>query len=426
MKNKIGIISVVVILAILILAFAGYQIYRNPAMFRSLSDESLGDAAVESLRAEIAKREGKRVLVAYFSYSGTTRGVAEALSEATGGDLFEIAPAEAYSNVYLQSNSEIRSNARPALDSTVDHIEDYDIVFVGYPVWWHATPSPVNTFLESYDFTGKLVIPFCTSGGSDIDETMPTFLNSCQGIAVYGERRISSQGQIDGWLEELDLNLTNPGTSGSGTEPADTADATNGPAADATADPAAGAADTQAATDTADLATETAADDTADPAAGGNTLVAYFSWSGNTEEMASYIAEQVGGDLLEIQPETPYPTDYNECGDVALAERDSNARPAITGLPDSIDQYDTILVGYPIWWHTAPMIIGTFLESYDLTGKEVYPFTQSASMDAEQFDNSIAFVRENAVGATVHDGLFAEPSDTETIDAYLTGNGLAQ
>ena len=392
MKNKIGIISVVVILAILILAFAGYQIYRNPAMFRSLSDESLGDAEVESLRAEIAKREEKQVLVAYFSYSGTTRGVAEALSEATGGDLFEIAPAEAYTNVYLQSNSEIRSNARPALDSTVDHMEDYDIVFVGYPVWWHATPSPVNTFLESYDFTGKLVIPFCTSGGSDIEETMPTFLNSCQGIAVYGERRISSQGQIDGWLDELDLNLTNPGTSGSG------ADSTNGPAADTTAD----------------------------PAAGGNTLVAYFSWSGNTEEMASYIAEQVGGDLLEIQPETPYPTDYNECGDVALAERDSNARPAITGLPDSIDQYDTILVGYPIWWHTAPMIIGTFLESYDLTGKEVYPFTQSASMDAEQFDNSIAFVRENAVGATVHDGLFAEPSDTETIDAYLTGNGLAQ
>ncbi|HIQ95376.1 MAG TPA: flavodoxin [Candidatus Limivivens merdigallinarum] len=166
MKNKIGIISVVVILAILILAFAGYQIYRNPAMFRSLSDESLGDAEVESLRAEIAKREEKQVLVAYFSYSGTTRGVAEALSEATGGDLFEIAPAEAYTNVYLQSNSEIRSNARPALDSTVDHMEDYDIVFVGYPVWWHATPSPVNTFLESYDFTGKLVIPFCTSGAA--------------------------------------------------------------------------------------------------------------------------------------------------------------------------------------------------------------------------------------------------------------------
>lgn len=165
--------------------------------------------------------------------------------------------------------------------------------------------------------------------------------------------------------------------------------------------------------------------ETTDPA-GGKTLVAYFSWSGNTQEMASYIAEQTGGDLLELQPETPYPTDYNECGDVALAERDSDARPAIANLPESIEEYDTVLVGYPIWWHTAPMIIGTFLESYDLTGVDVYPFTQSASMDTEQFDNSIAFVRENANGATVHDGLFARPSDTGTIDSYLSSNGLAQ
>ncbi len=161
-------------------------------------------------------------------------------------------------------------------------------------------------------------------------------------------------------------------------------------------------------------------------AADGNVLVAYFSWSGNTEEMASYLAEQTGGELLEIQPETPYPTDYNECGDVALEERDSNARPAIADLPESIEEYDTILIGYPIWWHTAPMIIGTFLESYDLTGVEVYPFTQSASMDTEQFDNSIAFVRENVQEANVHDGLFARPSDTETIDAYLSENGLVQ
>ena len=74
-------------------------------------------------------------------------------------------------------------------------------------------------------------------------------------------------------------------------------------------------------------------------------LVAYFSWSGNTEEMASYIAERTGGDLLEIQPETPYPEDYNECGDVALAERDNNERPAIANLPESIDEYGTILIG---------------------------------------------------------------------------------
>lgn len=157
-----------------------------------------------------------------------------------------------------------------------------------------------------------------------------------------------------------------------------------------------------------------------------NILVAYFSWSGNTQEMASYIAEQTGGVLLEIQPETPYPEDYNECGDVALEERDNNERPAIANLPESIDQYDAILIGYPIWWHTAPMIIGTFLENYDLTGVDVYPFTQSASMDTEQFDNSIAFVRESAGNGTVHNGLFARPSDTEAIDAYLVENGLQQ
>lgn len=163
-----------------------------------------------------------------------------------------------------------------------------------------------------------------------------------------------------------------------------------------------------------------------DTAVNEKVLVAYFSWSGSTEEMASYIAKQTGGDLLEIQPETPYPTDYNECGDVAKTERDNDERPAIANLPKSIDEYDTILIGYPIWWHTAPMIIGTFLDSYDLTNVEVYPFTQSASMDTEQFNNSITFVRENANGAIVHDGLFARPSDTDRIDTYLLENNLME
>ena len=160
--------------------------------------------------------------------------------------------------------------------------------------------------------------------------------------------------------------------------------------------------------------------------AAGKTLVVYFSWSGNTEEMAAYMAEQTGGDLLEIEPKVPYPTDYSACGDVAKIERDENARPEIANLPQSVDEYDAILVGYPIWWHTAPMIIGTFLESYDWSGKAVYPFTQSASMNMEQFDQSMAFVREAAQGAAVHDGLFASPSDTKAIDAYLSENGLVQ
>lgn len=160
----------------------------------------------------------------------------------------------------------------------------------------------------------------------------------------------------------------------------------------------------------------------------GKTLIVYFSWStsGNTEKMATYIQEQTSGDLLELEPLNPYPTDYEECGEVAQVERDENARPEIANLPESISEYDTVFVGYPIWWHTAPMIIGTFLESYDLTGVEIYPFAQSASMDTEQFDNSMEFVREYASGANVHDGLFVSASDTEGIQAYLEANGFAQ
>lgn len=158
----------------------------------------------------------------------------------------------------------------------------------------------------------------------------------------------------------------------------------------------------------------------------GKTLVVYFSWStsGNTEKMATYIQSQTGADILELQPANPYPADYNETGDVAKVERDENARPEIANLPDSISEYDTIFVGYPIWWHTAPMIIGTFLENYDLTGVDIYPFSQSASMDTEQFDNSMEFIRENASGANVHDGLFVQADNTDGIMSYLQANGF--
>ena len=401
MKRKKGFIAIIAVIVILALAFVGYNIYRYPAMFRSLTDNSLNDSQVEGIREEILSQSDIKVLVAYFSYSGTTKNIANAISEKTGGDLFEITPQDGYSNVYMESNREIRGNERPALTDTVENMEEYDIVFVGYPVWWHATPAPINTFLESYDLTGKLIIPFCTSGGSDIDETMPTFLNSCDGLAVYGERRISETSQLDGWLSEL-------GLTGNVAQPSD----------ETQAEPSKPEA----------TVSEEGKEATGVSGENGKTLIVYFSWStsGNTEKMATYIQEQIGGDLLELEPLIPYPTDYEECGDVALVERDENARPEIANLPDSISEYDTVFVGYPIWWHTAPMIIGTFLENYDLSGVEVYPFTQSASMDTEQFENSMGFVRESAVGANVHDGLFTEASDTEGILAYLTENGFVE
>ncbi|MCM1060185.1 MAG: hypothetical protein NC452_07810 [Eubacterium sp.] len=196
--------------------------------------------------------------------------------------------------------------------------------------------------------------------------------------------------------------------------------------------------DTAAATSTAATAAATAVTTTAataaettsattvtePPAQGGKVLVAYFSWSGNTTEMAQTIANKTGGELFEIVPKNPYPEEYTPCTEVALEESDSNARPEIKNLPETISEYDMVFIGYPIWWHTAPMIIGTFLESYDLSGVEVYPFTQSASMDEEQFENSMEFVRGCAGNGNVHDGLFARASDTAAIEEYLKNNGL--
>lgn len=190
-----------------------------------------------------------------------------------------------------------------------------------------------------------------------------------------------------------------------------------------TADTQPAAPDTQStAADTEEQTTDTDTNSTQD----GKTLIAYFSWSGNTFTMANTIAEKTGGELFEIVPVNPYPEEYTPCTEVALEERDSNARPEIKDLPDSIEEYDTILIGYPIWWHTAPMIIGTFLESYDLTGIEVYPFTQSASMDEEQFENSMEFVHSCAGSGNVHDGLFARADDETAIEEYLKNNGLAE
>lgn len=108
-------------------------------------------------------------------------------------------------------------------------------------------------------------------------------------------------------------------------------------------------------------------------------LVAYFSWGGTTLRMAQQIAEQTGGTLFEIEPVIPYPTEYTPCTEVALEERDTDARPAIKNTVEDMESYDIVFIGCSVWWHTAPMIINTFTESYDLKGKIVVPFCTYAS-----------------------------------------------
>jgi flavodoxin len=106
----------------------------------------------------------------------------------------------------------------------------------------------------------------------------------------------------------------------------------------------------------------------------GKTLIAYFSWGGNTREIATQIQKQTGGDLFEIKTVKPYPTDYNECVDVAKKEQQADARPAIAGEVKNMADYDVVFVGYPNWWGTMPQVLFTFLEKYRLSGKTVVPF----------------------------------------------------
>ena len=117
-----------------------------------------------------AQQPSGKVLVAYFSHSGNTREVARQISEATGGDLFEIVPATPYPTEYRavvdQGKKEIEAGVRPALKNPVGDLSQYDVIFVGSPCWWATIAPPVATFLTSYDFAGKTVVPFMTHEGS--------------------------------------------------------------------------------------------------------------------------------------------------------------------------------------------------------------------------------------------------------------------
>ena len=131
-------------------------------------------------------------LVAYFSASGTTASAAKALAEAANADLYEIKPQTPYTSADLdwmnkKSRSSVEMNDksfRPPLADHDAHVENYDTIFLGFPIWWYTAPTIVNTFLESYDFTGKTVILFATSGGSGLGRTAADLKRSAPGAVI--------------------------------------------------------------------------------------------------------------------------------------------------------------------------------------------------------------------------------------------------
>ncbi|MCI6466119.1 MAG: flavodoxin [Faecalicatena sp.] len=153
-------------------------------------------------------------LVAYFSASGVTAKVAKTLASAIDADLHEILPVQKYTSADLNwTNKKSRSSVemndksfRPAIANQVENMEQYDVIYVGFPIWWYVAPTIINTFLESYNLEGKVIVPFATSGSSGMGGTNADLKDSCKGAELKEGRRFSSNAraeELKAWAEKI-------------------------------------------------------------------------------------------------------------------------------------------------------------------------------------------------------------------------------
>lgn len=158
---------------------------------------------------------------------------------------------------------------------------------------------------------------------------------------------------------------------------------------------------------------------------GSEVLIAYFSWGGNTKGIAEQIAERTGAELFEIQLVNPYSSDYNTVLDQAQVDQSNQARPELSTLVDNMDQYDTVILGYPNWWASIPMPIASFLEEYDFSGKTIVPF---CSHGGGRFGQSLTAIAKLAPNATMGEGLSVHYSGDSNlgseIDNWIATNNI--
>jgi Flavodoxins len=158
------------------------------------------------------KKTTKKVLVVYFSATGTTKGAAKKVKKATGGTLYQIKAAKPYTSADLSyDNDDCRANTeqqdgsvRPKIKGKVKNIKKYDVIFIGYPIWWGKEPMIIRTFLESYNLKGKKIVPFCTSGGSGISGSMKGIKASAKGAKVVKGKDLtdSSAKSVAKWAKK--------------------------------------------------------------------------------------------------------------------------------------------------------------------------------------------------------------------------------
>ena len=470
----------------------------------------------------------KKTLIVYFSRTGTTKEIARKIQKLTGADIVEIKTKKSYPAGYNEllkaAQEEQDRNARPELATIINNFKDYKSIIIGYPIWLGIQPMAINTFLESYDFKGKNVIPFCTSGGSRISDSIKSIRKICKSAdfgtglnatnagnkklkkwlkenkvslissspkltlkinkknvtkKIYSVKKgksvtlkasvsnlkgkkkikysssnkkvvtINSKGiikakksgiakikvtvsskkkKLTAWTEikvikktlskpkkisknisknnTLIANTQNDKTTDNNTlndNPLDSTTQNNNNQNNNTSNKTPNNNNNSTDSNVPDNdAHDDNISDNNTPNGNGkqtNILVAYFSCTGTTKTLAGYAAEYLNADLYEIVPKQPYTDEdlaYYTNGRADKEQNDPSARPAISGSVDNMEQYDIILLGYPIWHGQAPRIISTFLESYDFSGKTILPFCTSHSSDIGSSDTDLHSLAANA------------------------------
>lgn len=207
MKKKYFLLAVITVLLVLI--GVQTQPFSTAEKINPLNMEKANKQQEQALAPV------RKILVVYFSHSGSTREIANQIHTSVGGDIFEIQPEVPYPDNYLlllkQAREERETDYRPALKTKVENIASYDVIFIGSPIWGGTIPQPVVSFLSEYDLSGKTIVPFCTYGGSGQGRSIADIAKLCpqstvlEGFAMEGNKVKTAQLEIANWLKKIKI-----------------------------------------------------------------------------------------------------------------------------------------------------------------------------------------------------------------------------
>ena len=205
MKKKAFVL--IAFILIIVLAVGFYFFNKNN------SKENNANNTAQTQNSENINNGNQNILVLYFSMTGNTQSVAEIIQDQVGGDIVKLETEQEYPSDYNElldyAQNELSENARPKLKTSIENINDYDVIFLGYPIWWGDMPMPVYSFLDEYDLSGKTIAPFVTHGGSGLSSTPEKIKQEepnatvTNGFEVNGDNAASSGSDVTNWLNEI-------------------------------------------------------------------------------------------------------------------------------------------------------------------------------------------------------------------------------